>query len=108
MKHIIVTTEPIQIVRVLFENSEIVITLRYFPVMSYWTISVVYNDRVVNFRKLSLGTLHMENSNLPFDFYVEAGDGIDPYDLSDFTGRCRLLLLEREDIEAYRGVKLSE
>lgn len=106
MKKIAVTAEPIQEFRIPFEDTDIQITLRFLPVMSYWTISLIYKGKTVNFKKLSLGTIHLQGSNLPFDFVVSTNDGIDPYHADDFLERCELLLLERFEVEFYRGVEL--
>jgi hypothetical protein len=56
--------------------------------------------------RLSVGVLHMESKNLPFDFVVAdlAGAGLDPLRRDDFsTSRCGLYLLEPAEIEAVRG-----
>ncbi|WP_286931338.1 hypothetical protein [Marinobacter sp.] len=48
----------------------------------------------------------MESRNLPFDFIVtdESGNGLDPFRLDDFEqGRCRLYLLEPEDMLRVRN-----
>ncbi len=107
MKRINITNDPIQDFNIEFENELIATQVRFFPVAGFWTISIEYKGKKVNFKKLSLGIPHMISSNLPFDFIVRANDGLDPYDLNDFsTRRCDLVLAERVDIENFRGVAL--
>ncbi len=107
MKKINITNDPIQDFSIDFENAAIVVQVRFFTVIGFWTIAVRYKGKVVKFKKLSLGIPHMLSSNLPFDFVVVASDGLDPYHIDDFTTqRCELRLLERDEIENFRGVKL--
>lgn len=101
-----ITSETHQIHTVLLGDYEVEVTLRFFPRAQMWTVTAVYrDDRRSNF-KLSVGTLHMTSSNLPFDFAVTdtSGAGIDPFKADDFAeGRCWLLLLEPADMEVVRG-----
>jgi len=91
---------------ILFQESEIILTLRYLPMVSIWVFNAEYKGRKFNGGKLSVKTPHMLSSNLPFDFLVtdNNGTGFDPIDRNDFVnGRCSLYMLEPDDIERLRG-----
>ena len=90
---------------VLFEESEAIVVLRYHPIIEMWVMDVEYKGDEAKGYKLSVGVLHMESRNFPFDFIVAdtTGSGIDPYRLDDFArDRCRLYMLEADDMEAVR------
>lgn len=89
----------------LFEESEIILTLRYHPTVEMWAFDIEYKDVVASGYKLSIGVLHMRSRNLPFDFVVtdQGGTDLDPIRRDDFsTGRCALYMLEASDMEAIR------
>lgn len=95
---------------IIFEESEIALTLRYHPTAQFWSVDLDYKDHTVKGHKLSLDVLHMASRNLPFDFLVRdsSGTGLDPYRRDDFaTGRCRLYLLEPDNMEALRGAPVE-
>ncbi len=99
------TDEPHQRHVLLFEESEIVLTLRFYPTVELWAIDVGYKDRTVSGYKLSVGVLHMESQNFPFDFIVADVEdaGLDPFKIDDFsTDRCALFLLNAADMEVVR------
>ena len=101
-----ITADAHQRHTILFEESEIVLVLRFHPTVSMWTFDAVYKDTQVLGRKLSVGVLHMVSRNVPFDFIVSANAGtdLDPFRLDDFsTGRCSLHMLEADDMEVVRG-----
>ena len=102
-----ITDEAIQRHTIIFDESEIVLTLRFFPKNDFWSMSVEYNDYQVFGIKLSVGVLHITSGNMPFDFTVtdNSGNGIDPFRRTDFSsGRCSLYMFEREDmVEIRRG-----
>ncbi len=101
-----ITDAPHQRHTVLFEESEIVVTLRFHPTVEMWVLDAVYNGSQALGYKLSVGVLHMQSRNLPFDFVVRDAQqaGLDPYLIDDFsTGRCELYLLNAEDMEVVRG-----
>lgn len=90
---------------ILFEESEIVLILKFNPSAQIWTIDVTYKDISIYGYKLSLSVSHFESKNLPFDFVVEdaTGEGIDPFKKDDFSqGRCLLYMLETDDMEIVR------
>jgi hypothetical protein len=101
-----ITTDPFQRHVITTERGPITLLLRFYPRAQFWTLSVDYLGTVRNGLKLSMGTLHMRSANFPFDFIVtdNGATGIDPFTVEDFaSGRCRLLMLEREDMEEIRG-----
>lgn len=101
-----ITDETHQRHTIVFEESEIVLVLRFHPTVEMWTFDATYKDTQVQGRKLSVGVLHMVSRNLPFDFLVvaNAGTGLDPSRRDDFlTGRCSLFMLEADDMEVVRG-----
>lgn len=100
-----ISDEPIQRHIVLFEESEIELTLRFLPVVQIWVFDVIYKDRSASGFKLSNDVLHMRSQNYPFDFTVVdlSGIGLDPYRIDDFsTGRCGLYMLNAADMETVR------
>ena len=102
-----ITDEAHQQHVLLFEESEIVVTLRYHPTIETWVIDTEYKGVETNGYKLSGGVLHMQSRNLPFDFVVLdlSGTDLDPIRRDDFsTNRCQLFMLEAADMEALRGV----
>lgn len=91
---------------VAFEESEVVVTLRYHPTVEMWTFDAEYRGTRVIGRRLVVGVLHMVSRNLPFDFLVtaNAGTGLDPVRVDDFaTDRCTIYMLEAADMEVVRG-----
>ncbi len=100
-----ITAEPHQRHVLLFEESEIVLVLRYYPTIETWAYDVEYKGQVASGYKLSVGVLHMESRNFPFDFIVAdvAAAGLDPFRIDDFsTDRCALYLLDAADMEVIR------
>ncbi len=84
----------------------IVLNLRYHPTVEMWVIDIEYKEARVLGLKLSLGVLHMQSKNLPFDFVIidRSGTGLDPIRLDDFaTDRCILYMLDADDMEVVRG-----
>ena len=96
-----ITNEPIQRHTVIFEESEIILKLRFFPRNQFWTMDVEYGDYQVFGVKLSVGVLHITSGNMPFDFTVTdmSGNGIDPFQRNDFSsGRNRLYMFDRDEM----------
>lgn len=101
-----ITAEPHQRHTIIFEESEVILTLRFLPRVQIWLYDVEFNGRAAYGFKLSLGTFHMVSQNFPFDFVVsdESGAGIDPFKADDFsTGRCRLIMAGADDMAEVRG-----
>lgn len=100
------TDEPIQRHTILFEQSEVFFTIRFYPRTELWCFDAEYNDRAVRGLKLSIGVLHMTNQNQPFDFIVtdNTGLGLDPFKADDFSsGRCTIYMLETADMIQVRN-----
>jgi hypothetical protein len=102
-----ITDEPIQRHTIIFEESEIVLKLRFLPKNEIWLMDIEYGDYQIFGVKLSVSVLHITSGNMPFDFVVfdNSGNGIDPFQSGDFVnGRCSLYMLERDDmLEIRRG-----
>lgn len=93
----------------LFNESEIILTLRFLAPVGQWFFSAEYEGNRVDGIKITVGVLHMVSANQPFDFVVtdNSGEGIDPFRLDDFAdGRCSLFLLEPADMFDVRGVEV--
>lgn len=102
-----ITDETHQRHTIAFEETEVVLVLRFHPTVSMWTFDATYRGTRIIGRKLSVGVLHMLSRNMPFDFLVaaNAGSGLDPLRRDDFAaGRCTLFMLQAEDMEVLRGV----
>lgn len=100
-----ITDEAHQTHTILFEESEIELTVRFLPVVGFWFIDVSYGGRAAYGCKLSVGVLHLLSRNYPFDFTVRdlTSQGLDPVRRDDFiTGRCALYMLDAEDMETIR------
>ena len=105
-----ITDAPHQRHTIVLEEKEIVLTLRFYPTIEQWCFDVEYDGHIVNGVKLSLGVLHIRNSNFPFDFVVINGSraGIDPFKLDDFVSeRCRLYIVDPAEMEIIRGVPVE-
>ena len=92
------------------EDGDVILTLRFYSLTEIWQLSVEYNGVSYNGCKLSCGVLHMRSANFPFDFIVEdlSENGIDPYKSDDFfIGRCRLLMLNADEMEQIRGQEVN-
>lgn len=101
-----ITAEAHQRHILLFEESEIALTLRFYPTVEMWAFDIEYKGRVASGYKLAVGVLHMESRNFPFDFAVRdlVDVGLDPFRLDDFsTDRCALYLLNAADMELLRN-----
>lgn len=99
-------SESYQIHNVIFEQSQVVIDLFFSPVVERWFFDVSYNGFSAKGIAVSLGTTHIKELNQPFDILCEdtSGLGIDPFQLDDFSSdRCRLYLLDRDDMFQLRG-----
>lgn len=94
----------------IFEESEIILELRYLSPVQQWFISAEYGDKSIKNAKLSCGSIHMRAVNFPFDFFVidNYGYGMDPFRLTDFSdGRCTLYLLDADEMQTIRGTSVE-
>ena len=92
-------------------GSNVTFVLRFFPTIQAWCFNASYGSKNVYGVKLSVGVLHIQSKNMPFDFSVvdNSGNGLDPFKVDDFsTGRCTILALEPADIEGIRGIKIEQ
>lgn len=95
---------------ILFEESEIILELRYLSPVQIWIMNVEYKDWSISGVKLSCGVQHFRGSNMPFDFIVtdNLGYGQDPFRLADFSDeRCTLFLLEPTELAVIRGTSVQ-
>jgi hypothetical protein len=98
-----ITNEPIQRHTIVFEESEITLTLRFLAGVQSWFFDVEFNGKSVYGVRLACGVLHIESSNFPFDFFIPPAQ-IDAFRATDFSdGRLNLIMLEADDMEAIRG-----
>ena len=92
---------------ILFEESEIVLTLRYLPVVEEWIFDAEYKDKLATGIRIAVGVPHMVSRGFPFDFAAidNSGNGLDPFRVNDFSdSRCSLFLLEPDDMLLIRGI----
>lgn len=98
-----ITAERNQRHTIIFEESEVTLTLRFLPTVQSWFFDVEYNGKAVYGVRLACGVLHIESSNFPFDFFVPPA-AIDAFRATDFSeGRLSLVMLQADDMEAIRG-----
>lgn len=92
------------------EESEITLILKFFPTVQQWFFDVEYKLKWTYNVKLSLGVLHIQSRNYPFDFIVtdKSGSGIDPFRINDFnSGRCKFYILDPAEMEIIRGIAVE-
>lgn len=92
------------------EDGEIILELRFYPTIQQWSFDIDFQDKIIKGVKVSLGVLHILNENYPFDFICLdlSGQGVDPFRVDDFSeGRCKLYILDPEDMEDVRGVPVE-
>ena len=105
-----ITADPSQRHIIDLNGNEITLDLRFYPTVEQWCFDVTYKEDSVKGVKLSLSVLHINNVNLPFDFVVfdSSNAGLDPFKVDDFDVlRCRLYILDPEDMETFRGVPVE-
>lgn len=100
-----ITNDPFQRHVIVQPTGPVETFLRFYPRAQFWTLSVNYAGLSLKGVRLALGTLHMQSANFPFDFVVgdTGATGIDPFTIDDFaSGRCKLFMLERTDMDDIR------
>ena len=105
-----ITSDPSQRHIIDLEGNEITLDLRFYPTIQQWSFDVLYKDQSVKGVKLSLGVLHINNTNFPFDFVTldASNTGLDPFKSDDFAIlRCRLYILDPGDMETFRGIPVE-
>jgi hypothetical protein len=103
-------SEAFQRHTLIFQETEIILKLRFLPVVEQWFFDAEYKDFQVFGIKLALGVLHMRSRNQPFDFVLQdnSGSGLDSFKVDDFVeGRCSLFLLDPEDMKDIRGTAVQ-
>lgn len=106
-----ITADPHQRHTLLVDNGQIILTLRFLPVVQIWVMDVEYRGKVQRGVKLSASVLHLRSFNYPFDFSVVLTDdtGIDPFRLDDFeTERCELYYVTPDEMVEVRGLEVPE
>jgi hypothetical protein len=91
-------------------NEEAIINLKYLEVTRQWFFDLEFRGQNIYGVKLTLGCLHINNYNFPFDFVVQdtSNSGIDPFQIDDFFGgRCILYQITAEEIATYRGYNVT-
>jgi len=106
MKQITIGTEPKQKITILYEDTQIIIDVKYRPITQSWTMDINFRDEaLVNGKKLVIGLPLLKQFNKPFDIVLQENQntGIDPFKQDDFTSRISVYLLERDDLIELRG-----
>lgn len=106
MKQITVTGEPKQKITILFEDTVIILVLKFRPTAESWTADITFRDApLVDGKKLTMGVALLRQFNKPFDIVLQENQntGIDPYKQDDFISRVSIFLLERDDLIQLRG-----
>ncbi len=104
-----ITDQPYQQHTIIFERQSITLELRFLPQVQRWMINVSYRGRPVSGVFLALGVLHINNNLFPFDFIVteSSGSELDPFKADDFVSRCKLYMLEADEMESIRGLPVE-
>jgi len=106
-----ITDDPRQRHILLVNDEEIIVTLEFYQVTQMWSLSVAWRGEEFYGFMLSLGVLHIQALNWPFDFFVSTTDesGIAPFRLVDFAeGRCELYFVTAEEMRERRGVSVPQ
>lgn len=104
-----ITDEASQRHVLLVDDEEIVLTLNFYQVSEFWSFDVSWRNVRKNGFMLSLGCLHIQSLNWPFDFFVSNTDssGLAPFRLGDFSeGRCELYFVTAEEMQERRGLEV--
>jgi len=104
-----ITDEPGQRHTLLEGNEEITLTLNFYEVTETWTFDVAWRGVKKNGFMISLGCLHIQALNWPFDFFCVTtdGSGLAPFRLGDFSeDRCELYFVTAEEMIERRGLEV--
>jgi hypothetical protein len=105
-----ITDDTIQTFTLIVGDETAVITLRFYPMIQMWMFDLTFRDINIKGIKISLGVLHMNSYNFPFDFIAAdtSGNGLSPFDVNDFeSGRIQFFRLTAEEIEDFRGYSVK-
>lgn len=104
-----ITDEPSQRHTILDGDEEITFILSFFEVTQMWVFDVSWREVRYNGFMVSLGCLHIQALNWPFDFFCVTtdGSGIAPFRLGDFSeGRCEMYFVTAEEMIERRGLEV--
>lgn len=104
-----ITDEPSQRHVLLAGDEEIIFILSFFQVTQMWAFDVEWRGVRVNGFMVSLGCLHIQALNWPFDFFcsVTDGSGMAPFRLGDFSeGRAEMYFVTAEEMVERRGLEV--
>ena len=105
-----ITSDNDQEFTIPFQESEIVLRVRFLPAVQQWFMDVSYNGIETNGVKLAVEVLPLFGRNYPFDIWIvdNSGTGLDPFTIDDFSnGRCEMYLLEPSDMTDIRGFEVA-
>lgn len=105
-----ISADPIQSFTLLIGDETAKITIRFYPTISQWYFDLSFRNIEIKGIKISLGVLHINNYNFPFDFVaVDTSTlGIDPFQIDDFeNGRIELYRLTVEEMANFRGYNVK-
>lgn len=106
-----ITADPHQSHTLLMDDRQIVLTLRFLPVVQSWFMSLAYEDWRIDNIRLALNVSLISQSNQPFDFVVTDTDGlgVDPMTERCFeTGRIELYFATAEELQEIRKYEVRE
>ena len=99
-----------QTTSLLSDNSSVVFSFRFLPVVQRWVMDISYGDFAIKGMNLCIhpNLLRTFRQRIPFGLACVAPDGVDPFDINDFiNGRILLFILDNsgggtevEEVEA--------
>lgn len=101
-----ISSDAIQSFTLIVGEETAEIKFRFYVTTKKWYFDLRFRDEVVKGVKISLGVLHINNYNFPFDFAAidTSGKGIDPFQIDDFDlDRIEFFMLTAEEMAAFRG-----
>lgn len=104
-----ITDEPSQRHVLLVDDEEITLILNFYAVTEMWSFDVSWREVRFNGFMISLGCLHIQALNWPFDFFCLAtdGSGMAPFRLTDFIeGRCEMYFVTDTEMQDRRGLEV--
>lgn len=104
-----ITDEPSQRHTLFSGDEEITLILNFYEVTEIWTFDVEWRGVRKNGFMISLGCLHIQALNWPFDFFcsVTDGSGMAPFRLGDFSeGRAELYFVTADEMQQRRGLEV--
>lgn len=104
-----ITDEPSQQHTLLVNDEEITFILNFYEVTEMWSFDVAWRGERFNGFMISLGCLHIQALNWPFDFFcsVTDGSGMAPFRLGDFAeGRAEMYFVTADEMQEVRGLEV--